>query len=146
MTENYDGAAPTRDPDTVETDAHAESSAEELDEDRLRLDPLEAGMDPPERWSGADKYGTTPYEQAHPRGLPDRLAEEEPDVTGAAADPTARAAAEFDQVDEQPGERPATDDAGIAAEELREARDRGQLADDAGGSLAATARTADEPD
>ena len=103
-------------------------------------------MDPPERWSGADRYGTTPYEQAHPRGLTDRLAEEEPDVTGAAADPTARAAAEFDQVDEQPGERPATDDAGIAAEELREARDRGQLADDAGGSLAATARTADEPD
>ena len=183
MTENYDGAAPTRDPDTVETDAHAESSAEELDEDRLRLDPLEAGMDPPERWSGADKYGTTPYEQAHPRGLTDRLAEEEPDVTGGAADPavdaatdagihpgaelrseqsdeladeagndtdaadaTARAVAEFDQVDEQPGERPATDDAGIAAEELREARDRGQLADDAGGSLAATARTAGEPD
>ena len=35
---------------------------------------------------------------------------------------------------------------GIEAEELREARDRGQLADDAGGSLAATARTADEPD
>ena len=70
MTENYDGAAPTRDPDTVETDAHAESSAEELDEDRLRLDPLQAGMDPPERWSGADKYGTTPYEQAHPAASP----------------------------------------------------------------------------
>ena len=38
------------------------------------------GMDPPERWSEADKYGMTPYEQAHPRGLDDRLAEEEPDV------------------------------------------------------------------
>ena len=167
MTENYDGAAPTRDPDTVETDAHAESSAEELDEDRLRLDPLEAGMDPPERWSGVDKYGMTPYEQAHPRDLTDRLAEEEPDVTGGAADPAVDAAAdagigraidpvaelrseqsdeladeadddsaasdptagpadEFDQLDEQPGERPATDDAG--------------------GSLAATTRTADEPD
>ena len=183
MTENYDGAAPTRDPDTVETDAHAESSAEELDEDRLRLDPLEAGMDPPERWTGVDKYGMTPYEQAHPRGLTDRLSEEEPDVTGGAADPAvdaaadagigagtgvgfrseqadeladegdddtdpvaASATAEFDQVDEQPGQRPATDDAGIEAEELREARDRGQLADDAGGSLAAMTRTADEPD
>jgi hypothetical protein len=196
MTESWDGAAPTRDEDAVETDAHAESSAEELDEDRLRLDPLEAGMDPPERWSGVDKYGMTPYEQAHPRGLTDRLSEEEPDVTGGSADPVvdaaadagidvdtgtgidtgvdtgveprseqadelayegdddtdaadpvaASAAAEFDQVDEQPGERPATDDAGIEAEELREARDRGQLADDAGGSLAAMARTADEPD
>jgi hypothetical protein len=190
MSDEYDGAAPTRDEDAVETDAQAESSAEELDEDRLRLDPLEAGMDPPERWSGVDKYGMTPYEQAHPRGLTDRVAEEEPDVTGGAADPAvdaavdagiatvdpgveprseqadeladeadgdtdavdpaaasfSGAAAEFDQVDEQPGERPATDDAGIDAEELREARDRGQLADDAGGSLAATARTADEPD
>jgi hypothetical protein len=192
MTESWDGAAPTRDEDAVETDAHAESSAEELDEDRLRLDPLEAGMDPPERWSGVDKYGMTPYEQAHPRGLTDRLSEEEPDVTAGSADPAvdaaadagidvgtdtgvdtgveprseqadelayegddgtdaadpvaASAAAEFDQVDEQPGERPATDDAGIEAEELREARDRGQLADDAGGSLAAMARTADEPD
>ena len=182
MTESWDGAAPTRDEDAVETDAHAESSAEELDEDRLRLDPLEAGMDPPERWTGVDKYGMTPYEQAHPRGLTDRLSEEEPDVTGGAADPAvdaaadagigagtgvgfrseqadeladegdddtdpvaASATAEFDQVEEQPGQRPATDDAGIEAEELREARDRGQLADDAGGSLAATARTADEP-
>ena len=70
MTENYDGAAPTRDPDTVETDAHAESSAEELDEDRLRLDPLEAGMDPPERWSGADKYGTTPTNRRIPAASP----------------------------------------------------------------------------
>ena len=185
MTESWDGAAPTRDEDAVETDAHAESSAEELDEDRLRLDPLEAGMDPPERWTGVDKYGMTPYEQAHPRGLTDRLSEEEPDVTDGsadpavdaaadagigtgtgvgsrseqadeladeadddtdAADPTAGAAAEFDQVDGQPGERPATDDAGIEAEELREARDRGQLADEAGGSLAAMTRTADEPD
>jgi hypothetical protein len=70
MTDSWDGAAPTRDEDAVETDAHAASSAEELDEDRLRLDPLEAGMDPPERWSGVDKYGMTPYEQAHPRASP----------------------------------------------------------------------------
>jgi hypothetical protein len=62
------------------------SSAEELDEDRLRLDPLEAGMDPPERWIGVDKYGMTPYEQAHPRGLTDRLSEEEPDVLDTSRD------------------------------------------------------------
>jgi hypothetical protein len=80
-------------PDQVETDGAALSSAEDLDEDRLQADPLEAGMDPPERWSGVDKYGMTPYEQSHPRPLGDRLAEEEPDVgeqpapgTGVAAD------------------------------------------------------------
>lgn len=56
-----------------------ETTAEELDEDRLTADPLEAGMDPPEHWSGADKYGTTPYEEAHARPLEERLAEEEPE-------------------------------------------------------------------
>jgi hypothetical protein len=64
----------------VESDGAALSSAEELDEDQLRVDPLEEGMDPPEHWSGADKYGTTPYEQRHPRPLDDRLDEERPDV------------------------------------------------------------------
>lgn len=150
MTDSWDGAAPTRDEDAVETDAHAGSSAEELDEDRLRLDPLEAGMDPPERWSGVDKYGMTPYEQAHPRGLTDRLAEEEPDVqdtgdlaVGGEAEPRSEQA---DEVAVRPAADDPTDDAGIEAEALRESRDRGQLADDAGGSLAATSRTADEPD
>jgi hypothetical protein len=64
----------------VESDGAALSSAEELDEDQLRVDPLEEGMDPPEHWSGADKYGTTPYEQRHPRPIDDRLDEERPDV------------------------------------------------------------------
>jgi hypothetical protein len=64
----------------VESDGAALSSAEELDEDQLRVDPLEEGMDPPEHWSGADRYGTTPYEQRHPRPIDDRLDEERPDV------------------------------------------------------------------
>lgn len=150
MTDSFDGAAPTRDEDAVETDAHAVSSAEELDEDRLRLDPLEAGMDPPERYIGVDKYGMTPYEQAHPRGITDRLAEEEPDVYDAAADlhPDADADVRSEQGDgvvELSDEDAATDDAGIDAEVLREAGDRGQLADEAGGSVAAVSRIADEP-
>src|SRR5699024_3291891 len=37
--------------------------AEDLDEDRMQTDPLEEGMDPPEGWSGADRYGTTAREQ-----------------------------------------------------------------------------------
>jgi hypothetical protein len=148
MTESWDGAAPTRDEDAVETDAHAVSSAEELDEDRLRLDPLEAGMDPPERWTGVDKYGMTPYEQAHPRGLTDRLSEEEPDVLDTTGDVDGETEPRSEQADE-PDERPATDDptddAGIDDEVLREASQRGQLADEAGGSVAAVTRIADEP-
>jgi hypothetical protein len=74
-----------------ETDAAALSAAEDLDEDELGVDPLEKGMDPPERWSEVDKYGVTPYEEAHPQPLAERLAEEEPDVTDRERDTTERA-------------------------------------------------------
>ncbi|HEY0812575.1 MAG TPA: hypothetical protein VGE11_04790 [Pseudonocardia sp.] len=150
---DFDAAAPIRDPGEVETDAHAQSSAEELDEDRLRLDPLEAGMDPPERWSGVDKYGMTPYEQAHPRGIDERLAEEEPDVL-AEADPVDVAAEprsaeplseQADELDETPvASGLLGDDAGLDDEVMRESIDRGQLADDAGGSVASVTRIPDE--
>jgi hypothetical protein len=78
--DTYDPPQDTGAPDSVETDPAALNSAEDLDEDRLRSDPLEAGMDPPEHWTGVTKYGVTPWEQAHPRPIGDRLAEEEPDV------------------------------------------------------------------
>lgn len=53
--------------------------AEDLDEDRLGVDPLERGIEPPERWSGADRFGTTPREEREGPDLDHRLAEEEPD-------------------------------------------------------------------
>jgi hypothetical protein len=105
--------------DAAETDPAALTAAEELDEDRLEADPLEAGMDPPERWAEADKYGMTAYEESHPRPLSERLREEEPDVG----------------VAEQEA------DADMDGEVLDEAVRRGQAADEAGGSMAATIRT-----
>src|SRR4051794_28525673 len=93
MADGTDPATPPQDtgaPDQVETDPVALNAAEDLDEDRLELDPLEAGMDPPERWSAANRYGTTPYEQDHPRGFGQRLREEEPDKPAAATDPEPR--------------------------------------------------------
>lgn len=62
-----------------------ESSAEDLDEDQLRVDPLEAGMEPPEHWSAADRRGMTAREQAEAAPLDERLAEEQPE-SGEAAD------------------------------------------------------------
>ncbi|RJQ75180.1 hypothetical protein D5S17_21605 [Pseudonocardiaceae bacterium YIM PH 21723] len=56
------------------------SATEELDEDQLGVDPLERGMDPAERWAGADREGTTGREQAEGESIERRLAEEEPDV------------------------------------------------------------------
>jgi hypothetical protein len=83
--ETYDPPQNTGAPDAVETDPAALNSAEDLDEDRLRQDPLEQGMDPPEHWSGVDKYGMTSAEQARARPLAERLAEEQPDLTAATA-------------------------------------------------------------
>ncbi|SHF29154.1 hypothetical protein [Streptoalloteichus hindustanus] len=54
-------------------------SAEDLDEDRLGVDPLEEGRDPADDWTGATKPGLTPFEETHGETLDQRLAEEEPD-------------------------------------------------------------------
>lgn len=78
-----DPATPPQDtgaPDPVERDPAALNSAEDLDEDRLKADPLEEGMDPPEEWSAADGYGTTPYEQSQGEDIDQKLAAERPDV------------------------------------------------------------------
>lgn len=58
------------------------TTSEQLDEDELATDPLEGGVEPPEGWSGADRFGTTPREQREGESLDARLAEEEPDVPG----------------------------------------------------------------
>ncbi|WP_410667593.1 hypothetical protein [Amycolatopsis sp. cmx-4-68] len=115
----YDAPQDTGAPDSVETDPAALSAAEDLDEDRLSADPLELGMDPPEHWSGVTKYGMTPWEQAHPRPLGERLAEERPDP--AAETPPAEVS------EEDAAAREYADDTGIAA-------------DVAGGSMAAEFR------
>ncbi|MFJ7213454.1 hypothetical protein [Amycolatopsis sp. NPDC098790] len=116
----YDPPQDTGAPDAVETDPAALNAAEDLDEDRLRVDPLEQGMDPPEHWSGVTKYGMTPWEEAHPRPLGERLAEERPD-------PAAEVV-----LDAGPSEEDATD---------REyAESTGISADVPGGSMAAEIR------
>ncbi|GAA3464648.1 hypothetical protein ACFFSW_28705 [Saccharothrix longispora] len=97
--EDLTGYVPSQDTSEAESDPAALNAAEDLDEDRIRKDPLEAGMDPPENWSGVTKYGMTPYEESHPRPLADRLAEEQPDVT--ADRPAGEPAGEpVDQADE----------------------------------------------
>jgi hypothetical protein len=60
--------------------AEGHNAAEDLDEDRLRLDPLEEGMDPPEHWSQAMEHGTTPREEREGEDLDQRLREEQPDT------------------------------------------------------------------
>lgn len=78
-----DPATPPQDtgkPDQVERDPAALSAAEDLDEDRLGTDPLEEGSDAPDRWSAADRYGMTPFEQGQGEDLDRKLDAERPDV------------------------------------------------------------------
>lgn len=148
-------------PDQAERDGAALSGAEELDEDRLAADPLESGMEPSERWAGADRYGMTAREQAEDRPLADRLAEEQPDIdpeiapeTGASAEDeaqgeSAEATGETSTDPDRPDEpvRPGTErDVGLDEQVGAEAADRGQTADHAGGSMASTYRTPPRPD
>ncbi|MEV7096559.1 hypothetical protein AB0M80_27275 [Amycolatopsis sp. NPDC051045] len=56
------------------------SPSEALDEDELRVDPLEEGVEPPEHWSAANRYGTTPREIREGEPMDQRLAEEVPDA------------------------------------------------------------------
>jgi len=42
-------------------------------------DEMERGYNPPERWSAAEGFGNTPYEEAVGETLEQRLAQEEPD-------------------------------------------------------------------
>jgi hypothetical protein len=83
MREGVDPGTPPQDtgkPDQVERDPAALSSAEDLDEDQLDADPLEEGAEPPEHWSGANRYGTTPYEQSQGEDMDRKLRAERPDV------------------------------------------------------------------
>ncbi|MFD2419566.1 hypothetical protein [Amycolatopsis pigmentata] len=135
------------DADAVETDPAALNSSEDLDEDRLRVDPLEEGVEPPERYAFSDRFGTTPNEVAEGESLGDRLRQERPDVhpdevpdRPVAATP----AVELDaSVDDVPAEETRAEDLDRldGAGEPDPAVEENQNADKAGGSVAETIRT-----
>ena len=64
--------------DDVEDEGVLDGS-DTLDNDPV-ADPLDTGVAPADRWSGANSFGTTPAEARQGESLDQRLAEEEPDV------------------------------------------------------------------
>src|SRR5690349_9628880 len=64
--------------DDVEDDGVLDGS-DTLDGDRVS-DPLDTGIAPADRWSGADRFGTTAAEARAGESLEQYLAQEEPDV------------------------------------------------------------------
>ncbi len=61
------------------------NAEESTDSDELRNDDGDVVVDPPEDWSGADKFGMTAREEREGESLDARLAAEQPDVTELAA-------------------------------------------------------------
>ena len=57
------------------------NQSESLDSDEIHNDDGDVVVDPPEGWSGVDKFGMTEREEREGQPLDDRLAAEEPDVT-----------------------------------------------------------------
>ncbi|MCM6772081.1 hypothetical protein NDR87_02685 [Nocardia sp. CDC159] len=54
--------------------------AESLDSDEVRNRDGDVVVDPPEDWTGADRFGMTSREQREGQPLGERLAQEEPDI------------------------------------------------------------------
>lgn len=147
MREGIDSGTPPQDtgaPDAVERDPAALNSAEDLDEDRIDADPLEEGMDPPERWAQADEFGNTEREMREGEDHEHRLAREQPDIALDSPDRPlgASPSGELDSsVDEE-----SYDVESVAPDEpIRsrpsQAERSGTSADEAGGSIAEEIRT-----
>jgi hypothetical protein len=118
--------------DAVNPDLTTSVDAEDLDEDRIGLDPLEEGMDPPERWAGSNQYGVGADEQRG-ESLDQRLAQETDDVDVNEADVIGEA-------EDGPEQSSEINEVGAQPEPYR------QAADEAGGSAARGWRTPDAGD
>jgi uncharacterized protein DUF5709 len=75
-----DGTNGTDEWDDIEDEGVLDAS-DTLDDDAV-ADPLDVGIAAPDRWTGANRFGTTAAEQRDGESLDQRLAEEEPDVSG----------------------------------------------------------------
>jgi Family of unknown function (DUF5709) len=64
--------------DDIEDEGVLDAS-DTLDDDAVD-DPLDAGVEPADRWWGANRFGTTAAEQLAGESLDQLLAEEEPDI------------------------------------------------------------------
>jgi hypothetical protein len=72
----------TEQPDDVPEDDGVLEPIDTLDDEDLRSDVLDTGIDPGEGYRGATRFGTTAEEEREGESLDQLLAEEEPDVGG----------------------------------------------------------------
>lgn len=78
---------------SVDDEDQPHGSGDSLVDDRGLVDPMEEGYSPPEKWSAAEGFGNTPYEEEQGETLDQRVAQEVPEP-----DPYEQAAAEGENV------------------------------------------------
>ncbi|MEJ7627994.1 MAG: DUF5709 domain-containing protein [Nocardioidaceae bacterium] len=110
--ENYHGYS-------VDNEDQPQSTGDSMTDDRGLDDPLDEGYSPPEKWSPAEGFGNTPYEEATGETLDQRLAQEEPEP-----DPYEEAAKDIEDVSGEVGSersgRLVADDEGISEDTQQE--------------------------
>jgi hypothetical protein len=80
MTETSGGADPeTYHGYSVDDEDQPQSTGDSLTDNRGLAEPLDEGYSPPEKWSPAQKFGNTPFEEATGETLDQRVAQEEPE-------------------------------------------------------------------
>ena len=92
MTENNDENETYNDY-SVDDEDQPQGDGDSLVSDRGLAEPLDEGYSPPEKWSAAEGFGNTPYEEEVGETLDQRLAQEEPEP-----DPYEEAALESENV------------------------------------------------
>jgi len=85
---------------SVDDEDQPQGEGDSLVDSRGLDEPLDEGYSPPEKWSVAEGYGNTPYEEETGESLDQRLAQEEPEP-----DPYAEAADESENVGGEVGNR-----------------------------------------
>lgn len=77
---NDDNRAETYHGYSVDAEDQPTAGGDSTADDRGLPDPLDEGYSPPEKWSPAEGYGNTAFEESQGESLDARLAQEEPDL------------------------------------------------------------------
>ena len=93
MSENTGEPNETYNDYSVDDEDQPQGDGDSLVSDRGLAEPLDEGYSPPEKWSAAEGFGNTPYEEEVGETLDQRLAQEEPEP-----DPYEEAATETEDV------------------------------------------------
>ena len=65
---------------SVDDEDQPQGDGDSLVDDRGLAEPLDEGYSPPEKWSVAEGFGNTPYEESIGESFDQRLAQEEPEA------------------------------------------------------------------